>query len=186
MGITEARGRLMERNSEDYVCPNCTGRKSQSSKLSTLAAGADASKQPATLSAARRSEPSPALFSQANEQTSTTAAGLPSAAVFPAAAPSAADEKAGEEVGIKGRIEKATNPSGKKKIKIFQPVGCCTVSVRFSTSQRCNCSQVWVFIYYTQVLEYITVLIFFFYCTVQQNNYNLIYIVMKYNVMFCS
>lgn len=140
VGITEARGRLMERNSEDYVCPNCTGRKSQSSKLSTLAAGADGSKQPATLCAARRSEPSPALFSQANAQTST-----PSAAVFP----SAADEKTGEEVGIKGRIEKATNPSGKKKIKIFQPVGCCTVSVRFSTSQRCNCSRVWVFIYYT-------------------------------------
>jgi len=29
-------------------------------------------------------------------------------------------------MGIKGRIEKATNPTGKKKIKIFQPVGPCT------------------------------------------------------------
>uniref|UniRef100_A0A667ZYH7 Death inducer-obliterator 1 n=1 Tax=Myripristis murdjan TaxID=586833 RepID=A0A667ZYH7_9TELE len=62
VGITEARGRLMERNGEDYICPNLD----------------------------------------------------PSA--------SATEEKTGDDLGIKGRIEKATNPTGKKKIKIFQPV----------------------------------------------------------------
>lgn len=124
MGITEARGRLMERNSEDYVCPNCTGRKAQNSKASSSTAGADTSKRPATPpTAARKAEPSPASVNQAN--VSTPAASATTA--FPVA-----EEKTGEEVGIKGRIEKATNPSGKKKIKIFQPVGCCTVSVCFS------------------------------------------------------
>lgn len=128
MGITEARGRLMERNSEDYVCPNCTGRKAQSSKPSTSTAGADTSKRPTTPTTARKADSSPALVSQSNVP--TTAATLPPAAAFPATAASpATEEKTGEEVGIKGRIEKATNPSGKKKIKIFQPVGCCTVSV---------------------------------------------------------
>uniref|UniRef100_A0A8C6U4P5 Zinc finger PHD-type domain-containing protein n=1 Tax=Neogobius melanostomus TaxID=47308 RepID=A0A8C6U4P5_9GOBI len=32
-----------------------------------------------------------------------------------------AEEKATDDLGIKGRIEKASNPTGKKKIKIFQP-----------------------------------------------------------------
>lgn len=118
VGITEARGRLMERNSEDYVCPNCTGRKGQGTKPFTSTAGSDPSKQPA----ARRADPSPALVSQTNVHT------LPPATT----ASSTAEEKTGEEVGIKGRIEKAANPSGKKKIKIFQPVGCCIVSVCFS------------------------------------------------------
>lgn len=129
----------MERNSEDYVCPNCTCRKAQNTKPSTFTAGAETGKRPATPTAARKAEPSPGGVSQTN-QTSTTAAG-PLSAAFPAATASpAAEEKTGEEVGIKGRIEKATNPSGKKKIKIFQPVGCCIVSVCFSKSQRCNCS----------------------------------------------
>lgn len=134
VGITEARGRLMERNGEDYVCPNCTSRKAQNSKPSTSPAGAETGKRPATPTAGRKADPNSGLLSQANLQT-------PSTAAFPAAsATPAAEEKTGEEVGIKGRIEKATNPSGKKKIKIFQPVGCCTISVCFSTSQRCNCS----------------------------------------------
>lgn len=141
MGITEARGRLMERNSEDYVCPNCTGRKAQSTKSSTSTTGAETSKPPAIPAAVRKAEPGPAVVSQANVQAPTTVAGLSPAAAFPATTASpAAEEKTGEEVGIKGRIEKASNPSGKKKIKIFQPVGCCTVSVRFTTSQWCNCS----------------------------------------------
>lgn len=130
VGITEARGRLMERNSEDYVCPNCTGRKGQNTKPCTFTSGAEPGKRPATPTTARKAEPSLGLVNQANMQTHMTAAG-PHSAAFPAA-----EEKTGEEVGIKGRIEKATNPSGKKKIKIFQPVGCCTVSVCFSTSQK--------------------------------------------------
>lgn len=130
MGITEARGRLMERNSEDYVCPNCTGRKAQGSKPSTSTAGADIGKRPATPTTARKAESGPALVSQTNVP--TPVAGLPPAAFSAATGSPAAEEKTGEEVGIKGRIEKATNPSGKKKIKIFQPVG-CTVSVCLQT-----------------------------------------------------
>lgn len=132
VGITEVRGRLMERNSEDYVCPNCTTKKAQSTKPSTFTAGAECGKRSATFTAARKAEPIQGLVSQVTVQTPTTAVGPLSAALSTAAA-TPAEEKSGEEVGIKGRIEKATNPSGKKKIKIFQPVGCCTVSVSFST-----------------------------------------------------
>uniref|UniRef100_A0A3B3YKQ3 PHD-type domain-containing protein n=1 Tax=Poecilia mexicana TaxID=48701 RepID=A0A3B3YKQ3_9TELE len=82
VGITEARGRLMERNGEDYICPNCTAKKNQL-KLSAGGTGLN----PSAVQGA-------APFS--------TASGA-------------------EDQGIKGRIEKATNPSGKKKIKIFQP-----------------------------------------------------------------
>ena len=32
------------------------------------------------------------------------------------------EQKSSEDQGIKGRIEKAANPCGKKKLKIFQPV----------------------------------------------------------------
>uniref|UniRef100_A0A8C5EJ19 PHD-type domain-containing protein n=1 Tax=Gouania willdenowi TaxID=441366 RepID=A0A8C5EJ19_GOUWI len=78
VGITEARGRLMERNGEDYVCPNCT---------KTSAGG-----------------------------------GMSSASATPSSTSSGTEEKAAEDHGIKGRIEKAINPTGKKKIKIFQPV----------------------------------------------------------------
>uniref|UniRef100_G3P6J1 Death inducer-obliterator 1 n=1 Tax=Gasterosteus aculeatus TaxID=69293 RepID=G3P6J1_GASAC len=90
VGITEARGRLMERNGEDYICPNCTAKKNQ-----VLSAGTSAEKTDVSLAAVQ------AL----------------------AAAPSftGAEEKGAEDIGIKGRIEKATNPTGKKKIKIFQP-----------------------------------------------------------------
>uniref|UniRef100_A0A4W4FHI6 PHD-type domain-containing protein n=1 Tax=Electrophorus electricus TaxID=8005 RepID=A0A4W4FHI6_ELEEL len=93
VGITEARGRLMERNSEDYVCPNCTGRKAQTTKPSA-SAGSENGKRPTP----------------------------PATPAATSATAPAAEDKAGEELGIKGRIEKATNPSGKKKIKIFQPV----------------------------------------------------------------
>uniref|UniRef100_A0A3B4Z8N1 PHD-type domain-containing protein n=1 Tax=Stegastes partitus TaxID=144197 RepID=A0A3B4Z8N1_9TELE len=85
VGITEARGRLMERNGEDYICPNCTAKKNQ------VVSGADSS-----LSAA--------------------VAGTPSFTT------TGTEEKGVEDLGIKGRIEKATHPTGKKKIKIFQPV----------------------------------------------------------------
>ncbi|XP_023652557.2 death-inducer obliterator 1 isoform X2 [Paramormyrops kingsleyae] len=90
VGITEARGRLMERNGEDYICPNCSARKSQA------ASPAESGKR----TARRTRQSSPA------DRT------VPSAG---------SEDKASEDLGIKGRIEKATNPSGKKKIKIFQP-----------------------------------------------------------------
>ncbi|XP_057217705.1 death-inducer obliterator 1 isoform X3 [Triplophysa rosa] len=99
VGISEARGRLMERNGEDYVCPNCSTHKGQISKAGPSAAAAENGKRPA--SGHRKAEPCPA--------TSSTAAVTP-------------EEKATDDLGIKGRIEKAANPSGKKKIKIFQPV----------------------------------------------------------------
>ena len=97
MGITEARGRLMERNGEDYVCPNCTTKKSQTAKPN--------GKPKAAAPGALKAEQSPSV-----------------------AAPSAGMEERGDDLGIKGRIEKTTNPSGKKKIKIFQAVGFCYFS----------------------------------------------------------
>lgn len=93
----------MERNGEDYVCPNCNTHKVQITKTSGSTAAADNGKRPA--SGPRKAEPSLA--------TSSTA-------------PVATEEKAADDLGIKGRIEKAANPSGKKKIKIFQPV-CCNM-----------------------------------------------------------
>ena len=106
VGITEARGRLMERNGEDYVCPNCTARKSQVLRPATgaLATGLDAAK---ALAESRRAD-SGSGFNQASVSSSMLGG--------------AAEEKLGDDPGIKGRIEKATNPTGKKKIKIFQPV----------------------------------------------------------------
>lgn len=105
VGITEARGRLMERNGEDYICPKCNGSKAQASR--TAAASAAVASAVATTENGRRSSiPS----SKRSEQSPS------------APSSQAAEEKAGEDLGIKGRIEKATNPSGKKKIKIFQPV----------------------------------------------------------------
>lgn len=118
VGITEARGRLMERNGEDYVCPDCTTKKVQSARSSVSAVAPENGKSPhAAPSSAYKSEPGPLPASQAatpvNTMNTTTIV--------------AAEEKVAEDLGIKGRIEKATNPSGKKKIKIFQPVGCCTL-----------------------------------------------------------
>ncbi|XP_059385331.1 death-inducer obliterator 1-like isoform X2 [Carassius carassius] len=100
VGIPEARGRLMERNGEDYVCPNCYTQKGQFSKAGSTTAAAENGKRPAA--GLRKSESALATPS------STVAAAM--------------EEKASDDLGIKGRIEKATNPSGKKKIKIFQPV----------------------------------------------------------------
>ncbi|XP_052424745.1 death-inducer obliterator 1 isoform X2 [Carassius gibelio] len=99
VGISEARGRLMERNGEDYVCPNCYTQKGPYSKTGSSTAAAENGKRPAA--GLRKSETGLATPS------STAAA--------------ATEEKASDDLGIKGRIEKATNPSGKKKIKIFQP-----------------------------------------------------------------
>ncbi|XP_041080158.1 death-inducer obliterator 1-like isoform X2 [Polyodon spathula] len=99
VGITEARGRLLERNGEDYICPNCTRLQSQGDRT------------PIT------GEEQPELKSGKTSEDQTTA-------------PTDA-EKPSEDQGIKGRIEKATNPSGKKKIKLFHPV------VETSTLPKC-------------------------------------------------
>lgn len=99
VGISEARGRLMERNGEDYVCPNCYTQKGQISKAGSSTAAAENGKRP--VAGLRKTE------------TDLTTASSTSAANT--------EEKASDDLGIKGRIEKATNPSGKKKIKIFQP-----------------------------------------------------------------
>ncbi|CAK6958397.1 death-inducer obliterator 1 isoform X1 [Scomber scombrus] len=125
VGITEARGRLMERNGEDYICPNCTAKKNQvvrpaTSVLSTSTGigehKADVAPQTfaptvSSLAAdktnARGAESSPLASQAAAVHLTSTSAGT--------------EEKATEDLGIKGRIEKAINPTGKKKIKIFQP-----------------------------------------------------------------
>lgn len=105
VGITEARGRLMERNGEDYICPNCTAKKNQVVRPATSALSANTDKPKADNAAVASSEKTKET-DQAVLLLST-----------------AAEERATDDLGIKGRIEKASNPTGKKKIKIFQPVG---------------------------------------------------------------
>ncbi|KAM5246273.1 death-inducer obliterator 1 [Ctenodactylus gundi] len=92
VGISEARGRLLERNGEDYICPNCT-----------ILQGQDETNSEAT------DEQEPRYRSEDADGTDCTSIGT-------------VEQKSSEDQGIKGRIEKATNPSGKKKLKIFQPV----------------------------------------------------------------
>lgn len=92
VGISEARGRLLERNGEDYICPNCTILQVQDEP------SVEATDRPDT-----RCRPVDA------DGTDCTSIGT-------------IEQKSSEDQGIKGRIEKAANPSGKKKLKIFQPV----------------------------------------------------------------
>ena len=92
VGISEARGRLLERNGEDYICPNCTILQVQ-----------DEASSEATDMQDTRSGPLGA------DSTDFTSIGT-------------VEQKSSEDQGIKGRIEKAANPRGKKKLKIFQPV----------------------------------------------------------------
>ncbi|XP_012885825.1 PREDICTED: death-inducer obliterator 1 [Dipodomys ordii] len=92
VGISEARGRLLERNGEDYICPNCTILQVQ-----------DETNSEATEEQELRCRPEGA------DSTECTSIGT-------------VEQKSSEDQGIKGRIEKAANPSGKKKLKIFQPV----------------------------------------------------------------
>ncbi|XP_068449537.1 death-inducer obliterator 1 isoform X2 [Clinocottus analis] len=121
VGITEARGRLMERNGEDYICPNCTAKKNQVVRPATsiLSTSTDIGKPKATISAL--------AFYAGNsaEKTNTSGVDVNLSAVQALAASlfstAGTEEKGAEDLGIKGRIEKATNPTGKKKIKIFQP-----------------------------------------------------------------
>uniref|UniRef100_A0A8C0ICL5 Death inducer-obliterator 1 n=1 Tax=Bubo bubo TaxID=30461 RepID=A0A8C0ICL5_BUBBB len=91
VGISEARGRLLERNGEDYICPNCTILQGQDEPVSEI-------------------DQQEAKAGQMNvDGTEFTSIGT-------------IEQKSVEDQGIKGRIEKAANPSGKKKLKIFQPV----------------------------------------------------------------
>ncbi|XP_004430572.1 PREDICTED: death-inducer obliterator 1 [Ceratotherium simum simum] len=92
VGISEARGRLLERNGEDYICPNCTILQVQDETNTESAEQQDARVRPADA-----------------DGTDFTSIGT-------------VEQKCSEDQGIKGRIEKAANPSGKKKLKIFQPV----------------------------------------------------------------
>lgn len=92
VGISEARGRLLERNGEDYICPNCTILQVQDETSSSAVDEQDAGCRPVGA-----------------DGTDCTSIGT-------------VEQRSGEDQGIKGRIEKAANPSGKKKLKIFQPV----------------------------------------------------------------
>ncbi|KAM9250145.1 death-inducer obliterator 1 [Dugong dugon] len=110
VGISEARGRLLERNGEDYICPNCT-----------ILQGQDETNSETT------DQQDPKCRHGDADGTDFTSIGI-------------VEQKSSEDQGIKGRIEKAANPSGKKKLKIFQPVveapgasrcigpGCCNVA----------------------------------------------------------
>ncbi|XP_033623008.1 death-inducer obliterator 1 [Fukomys damarensis] len=92
VGISEARGRLLERNGEDYICPNCTILQVQEDTNSEATDEQETRCRPASV-----------------DGTDCTSIGT-------------IEQKSSEDQGIKGRIEKAANPSGKKKLKIFQPV----------------------------------------------------------------
>ncbi|KAM6147813.1 death-inducer obliterator 1-like isoform 2-T2 [Erethizon dorsatum] len=92
VGISEARGRLLERNGEDYICPNCTILQVQEDTNSEAT-----------------DEQETRCRSASVDGTDCTSIGT-------------VEQKSSEDQGIKGRIEKAANPSGKKKLKIFQPV----------------------------------------------------------------
>ncbi|XP_064154606.1 death-inducer obliterator 1 isoform X1 [Anguilla rostrata] len=93
VGITEAHGRLLERNRKDYTCPNCTLRMSQAAASESL----EGDRQPS--SCAAESPPCQAVSS-----------------------PAGMEENHEEDQAIKGEIEGATTPSEKKKMKIFHPV----------------------------------------------------------------
>lgn len=82
----------MERNGEDYICPNCT-----------ILQGQDETDADTTGQRDPRARPADA------DGTDFTSIGT-------------IEQRSSEDQGIKGRIEKAANPSGKKKLKIFQPV----------------------------------------------------------------
>ena len=131
VGITEARGRLMERNGEDYICPNCTAKKNQVLRPATsiLYPGTEIGKLKAEVSTCTPAVSAPTTDFAATVQITNTGGVDPSQSAVQAVAAylsstsAGTEEKGAEDLGIKGRIEKATNPTGKKKIKIFQPVG---------------------------------------------------------------
>ncbi|XP_047439123.1 death-inducer obliterator 1-like isoform X3 [Mugil cephalus] len=125
VGITEARGRLMERNGEDYICPNCTAKKNQVVRPATsiLSTSTETGKPRADVGFQNNSAlNSSATAARVNASGADSGSSAVQTSVTPAFSTSTGtEEKAVEDLGIKGRIEKATNPTGKKKIKIFQP-----------------------------------------------------------------
>ncbi|XP_062947763.1 death-inducer obliterator 1 isoform X2 [Cynocephalus volans] len=111
VGISEARGRLLERNGEDYICPNCTILQVQ-----------DETNSETTDQQETKCRPGDA------DGTDFTSIGT-------------VEQKSSEDQGIKGRIEKAANPSGKKKLKIFQPVVEAPGASRCTGPGCCNAAQ---------------------------------------------
>ncbi|KAM8946095.1 death-inducer obliterator 1 isoform 2-T2 [Pelodytes ibericus] len=89
VGISEARGRLLERNTEDYICPNCTILQVQEESATS-------------------SDQKDLLHGESSTFSEPLGTGT--------------TDKSLDDHGIKGRIEKAAHPSGKKKLKIFHPV----------------------------------------------------------------
>lgn len=89
VGISEGRGRLLEKDGEDYICPNCTILQEHEES------GTDGEHR-ATVT-----------------QPVACASEMTRVGTLDHSAPCQ---------GIKGRIEKAAHPSGKKKLKIFHPV----------------------------------------------------------------
>lgn len=116
VGISEARGRLLERNGEDYICPNCTILQVQDEPNSETTDQQEARLRPADA-----------------DSTDCTSIGT-------------IEQKSSEDQGIKGRIEKAANPSGKKKLKIFQPVSIASwVSDDLTSASKQQDCRVWIF-----------------------------------------
>ncbi|XP_062948728.1 LOW QUALITY PROTEIN: death-inducer obliterator 1-like [Cynocephalus volans] len=91
-GASQARGRLLERNREDYICPNCTVLQVQ-----------DETKAETTDHRETKFRPGDA------DDTEFTSTGT-------------VEQKSSEDQKVKRRVEKAANPSGKKKLKLCQPV----------------------------------------------------------------
>lgn len=100
VGISEARGRLLERNGEDYICPNCTILQVHDE-------------------IAMETDQQETMGQVTGDGTEFTSMGT-------------IEQKSIEDQGIKGRIEKTANPSGKKKLKIFQPVSVQTIQFNFT------------------------------------------------------
>ncbi|XP_062950812.1 death-inducer obliterator 1-like [Cynocephalus volans] len=91
-GASQARGKLLERNREDYICPNCTVLQVQ-----------DETKAETTDHRETKFRPGDA------GDTEFTSTGT-------------VEQKSSEDRKIKRRVEKAANPSRKKKLKLCQPV----------------------------------------------------------------
>ncbi len=119
----------MERNGEDYICPNCTAKKNQVVRPATsiLSASSEIGKPkgaPPTSALAVSALTSSATSEKTNASgVDASLSAVQAVAAHPSSTFTGTEEKGTEDLGIKGRIEKATNPTGKKKIKIFQPVG---------------------------------------------------------------
>lgn len=126
VGITEARGRLMERNGEDYICPNCTAKKNQVVRPATSILSTSAELGKSKMDVSSLVNAAAVTSATTADRTSISGADSSLSAVQTLTGTlsfttTGTEEKGAEDLGIKGRIEKATHPTGKKKIKIFQP-----------------------------------------------------------------